>query len=116
APHEQGLVFADAPLREGFLAPGFKLAIIPEHRLLRRRRAEQPAGPRTRAGALASFTDRRAGSAVVHEDHGIGMFTGFETKTVGGVTRDYLELEYRDGDRVFVPSDQLHKISPYRGP
>ena len=52
---------------------------------------------------------------MVHEDHGIARFTGFETKTVGGVTRDYLELEYRDGDRVFVPSDQLHKISRYVG-
>ncbi|MFL5975621.1 MAG: transcription-repair coupling factor, partial [Solirubrobacterales bacterium] len=56
-----------------------------------------------------------AGSPVVHEDHGIALFTGFETKTVGGVTRDYLELEYRDGDRVFVSSDQLHKISRYVG-
>ena len=85
--------------------------VLPEHRLLRRRRAEAPAGP----GAIASFTDLRAGSPVVHEDHGIARFTGFETKTVGGVTRDYLELEYRDGDRVFVPSDQLHKISRYVG-
>ena len=34
---------------------------------------------------------------------------------MGGVTRDYLELEYKDGDRVFVPSDQLHKISRYVG-
>ena len=52
---------------------------------------------------------------MVHEDHGIGLFTGFETKTVGGITRDYLELEFREGDRVFVPSDQLHKISRYVG-
>ena len=114
APHEPGVSFAAANLREGFLAPSLKLAILPEHRLLRRR-AERPAGPRTGSGALASFTDLRAGSPVVHEDHGIARFTGFETKTVGGVTRDYLELEYRDGDRVFVPSDQLHKISRYVG-
>ena len=74
------------------------------------------AGPRAGGGAaIASFTDLRAGDAVVHEDHGIARFTGFETKTVGGVTRDYLELEYKDGDRVFVPSDQLHKISRYVG-
>ena len=73
-------------------------------------------GPRAGGGsAIASFTDLRAGDAVVHEDHGIALFTGFETKTVGGVTRDYLELEYKDGDRVFVPSDQLHKISRYVG-
>src|SRR4051812_37327849 len=97
--HEPGVTFAAATLREGFLSPTLKLAILPEHRLLRRRRAERPAGPSTGRGAIASFTDLRAGNAVVHEDHGIAKFTGFETKTVGGVTRDYLELEYRDGDR-----------------
>src|SRR5687768_3619039 len=114
---EPGVWFAAAALREGFLAPGLKLAVVPEHRLLRRRRAtERRPGPRAGAGsAIASFTDLRAGDAVVHEDHGIALFTGFETKTVGGVTRDYLELEYKDGDRVFVPSDQLHKISRYVG-
>jgi transcription-repair coupling factor (superfamily II helicase) len=114
APEEPGLLFATAALREGFIAPSLKLAIVPDHRLLRRRRA-QPTGPRTGAGALASFTDLRAGTPVVHEDHGIALFTGFETKTVGGVTRDYLQLEYKGGDRVFVPSDQLHKISRYVG-
>jgi transcription-repair coupling factor (superfamily II helicase) len=115
APHDPSITFANAALREGFLAPGLKLAILPEHRLLRRRRSERSSGPSTGRGALASFTDLRAGAAVVHEDHGIALFTGFETKTVGGITRDYLELEYRDGDRVFVPSDQLFKISRYVG-
>ncbi|HEX8121932.1 MAG TPA: transcription-repair coupling factor [Solirubrobacteraceae bacterium] len=115
APHEPGLTFAAANLHEGFLAPGMKVAILPEHRLLRRRRAERRTGPGTGSRAIASFTDLRAGDAVVHEDHGIARFTGFDTKTVGGVTRDYLELEYRGGDRVFVPSDQLHKISRYVG-
>jgi transcription-repair coupling factor (superfamily II helicase) len=114
APREPGVRFAAASLREGFLSPALKLAILPEHRLLRRRRSE-PAQRPTGAGALASFTDLRTGAPVVHEDHGIARFAGFETKTVGGVTRDYLELEFRDGDRVFVPSDQLHKISRYVG-
>jgi len=113
APEAPGLTFAHASLRDGFIAPQLKLAVVPEHRLLRRRRAAGPQGPA--AGAIASFTDLRAGAPVVHEDHGIARFAGFETKTVGGVTRDYLELEFRDGDRVFVPSDQLHKISRYVG-
>jgi transcription-repair coupling factor (superfamily II helicase) len=117
APPEPGVVFATASLREGFLAPGLKLAVLPDHRLLRRRRAERRPGPGPGPGrgAIASFTDLRAGDAVVHEDHGIARFAGFRTRSVGEVTRDYLELEYRDGDRVFVPSDQLHKISRYVG-
>jgi transcription-repair coupling factor (superfamily II helicase) len=109
------LSFAQARLREGFIAPQFKLAVIPEHRLFRRRK--QPDGPaRTgRRGALKSFADLRTGDIVVHEDHGIARFAGFDTKTVAGVTRDYLTLEYAGSDRVFMPVEQLAKISRYIG-
>ena len=69
-----------APLREGFIAPQLKLAVIPDHRLLRRRRAERAGRPAARA--CQAFTDLRAGDIVVHTDHGIGRFTGFDTKTV----------------------------------
>jgi transcription-repair coupling factor (superfamily II helicase) len=110
------LTFAQAPLRDGFVAAGLQLAVIPEHRLLRRRRAERAPRPAGRGrGALRSFADLRTGDIVVHEDHGIARFAGFETKTVGGVTRDYLELEFAGTDRVFMPVDQLAKISRYVG-
>ena len=121
---EPSLRFATASLREGFIAPGLKLAVFPEHRLLRRRRAERPdrrggagdGGPGgARRGALRSFTELRAGDIVVHEDHGVARFAGFETRTVADVTRDYLYLEYEGDDRVFVPTDQLAKISRYVG-
>ncbi|MBA2631006.1 MAG: transcription-repair coupling factor, partial [Thermoleophilaceae bacterium] len=114
ANHEPGVTFAHSGLREGFISPGLKLAVLPEHRLLRNRRASRPTGS-SGTSAMTSFTELRAGSPVVHEDHGIALFSGFETKSVGGVTRDYLELEFKDGDRVFVPSDQLHKIARYVG-
>ncbi|HEX4189280.1 MAG TPA: transcription-repair coupling factor [Solirubrobacteraceae bacterium] len=118
---EPSLRFAPASLREGFIAPQFKLAVFPEHRLLRRRRAERPgargSGERARRhrGALRSFTELRTGDIVVHEDHGVARFAGFETRTVANVTRDYLYLEYQGDDRVFVPTDQLAKISRYVG-
>ena len=66
-------------------------------------------------GRFAAAVDLRVGDYVVHEDHGIARFAGFETKTVGDVTRDYLELEYRGEDKVFAPTDQLAKISRYVG-
>ena len=55
------------------------------------------------------------GDHVVHEDHGIARFAGIETRTVAGVTRDYLLLEFRGDDRVFVPHDQIGKVSRYVG-
>jgi transcription-repair coupling factor (superfamily II helicase) len=120
---EPSLRFAAASLREGFIAPSLKLAVFPEHRLLRRRRAERAGDPTgaggraggVRRGALRSFTELRTGDIVVHEDHGVARFAGFETRTVADVTRDYLYLEYQGDDRVFVPTDQLAKISRYVG-
>ena len=111
------VTFVQARLQAGFIAPQFHLAVIPEHRLFRRRRApERPGGGRLhRRGVLRSFADLRTGDIVVHEDHGIARFAGFDTKTVANVTRDYLYLEYAGSDRVFVPVDQLAKISRYVG-
>jgi transcription-repair coupling factor (superfamily II helicase) len=109
------LTFAEARLQHGFIAPQFHLAVIPEHRLFRRRRAPEQPGRERRRGVLRSFADLRTGDIVVHEDHGIARFAGFDTKTVAGVTRDYLYLEYAGSDRVFVPVDQLAKISRYVG-
>jgi transcription-repair coupling factor (superfamily II helicase) len=123
APLQPSLRFATASLREGFVSPQLKLAVYPEHRLLRRRAAERAGGQGAghggrdgvRRGALRSFTELRTGDIVVHEDHGVARFAGFETRTVADVTRDYLYLEYQGDDRVFVPTDQLAKISRYVG-
>ena len=105
----EGLWFAPgARCARGSSRRSCKTAVIPDHRLLRRRRAERPEG--TRGRAFQAFTELRPGDIVVHTDHGIGRFTGFDTKTVADVTRDYLEVEYRDGDRVFVPTDQLDRL------
>src|SRR3984885_882070 len=109
------ITFAQARLQHGFIAPQFHLAVIPEHRLFRRRRAAEEPTRTRRRGVLRSFSDLRTGDIVVHEDHGIARFAGFDTKTVANVTRDYLYLEYAGSDRVFVPVDQLAKISRYVG-
>ncbi|MGH2928229.1 MAG: CarD family transcriptional regulator, partial [Solirubrobacteraceae bacterium] len=109
------ILLAQARLQAGFIAPQFHLAVIPDHRLFARRRAAERPGRERRRGVLRSFADLRTGDIVVHEDHGIARFAGFDTKTVAGVTRDYLYLEYAGSDRVFVPVDQLAKISRYVG-
>ncbi len=109
---DAGLFFAEAQLGDGFVSPELRLAVIPSRRLVHRRRAAAPSPARGRA---ATFADLRVGDYVVHEDHGVARFAGFETKTLAGVTRDYLELEYRGEDKVFAPTDQLAKITRYVG-
>ena len=111
-PEEPAVRFAEARLREGFVSPELRLAVIPQRRLIHRPRAAAPVSPRAR---LAAAIELRVGDYVVHEDHGVARFSGFDTKTLAGVTRDYLELEYRGGDRVFAPTDQLARISRYVG-
>jgi transcription-repair coupling factor (superfamily II helicase) len=111
---EPGLAFAEARLREGFVSPELKLAVYPFRRLVHRRRRAEEKAPGAARGRLA-FSDLRVGDHVVHEDHGVARFAGFETREVGGVTRDYLYLEYKGEDRVYVPTDQLAKLSRYVG-
>jgi transcription-repair coupling factor (superfamily II helicase) len=111
---EPGLTFAEARLREGFVSPELRIAVFPFRRLVHRRRRAEERAPGSARGRLA-FSDLRVGDHVVHEDHGVARFAGFETREVGGVTRDYLYLEYKGEDRVYVPTDQLAKLSRYVG-
>ncbi len=63
----------------------------------------------------------RAGDFVVHEQHGIGRYVEMVQRTINGVTREYLVIEYapakrgQPGDRIFVPTDTLEQVSKYVG-
>ncbi|MBJ7353518.1 MAG: transcription-repair coupling factor [Thermoleophilaceae bacterium] len=109
-----GVFFTQQSLREGFVSPALKLAVIPD-RLLMRTAGRSAAAQTSTRGRIANFADLAVGDIVVHEDHGIARFDGFDTKSVAGITRDYLTLLYRGDDKVFLPADQLHKISRYFG-
>ena len=111
-PRDAELVFAVAPVRRGFVSRELRLALLPDTQVFRRR------PPRTDARlgrALQSFADLRVGDYVVHEDQGVGKLLGFETKTVADVTRDYLFLAFRGDDRLYVPHEQIGKVSRYVG-
>jgi transcription-repair coupling factor (superfamily II helicase) len=111
-PHQGELAFAVSPARRGFVWRELGLALLPDTQVFRKRARR----PDLRVGrALQSFADLRTGDYVVHEDHGVGKLLGFETKTVAGVTRDYLFLAFRGDDRLYVPHEQIGKVSRYVG-
>jgi transcription-repair coupling factor (superfamily II helicase) len=111
-PQEPAVRFAVAPARRGFVWRELGIALLPDAQVFRKR----PPRADTRLGrALASFAELRSGDFVVHEDHGIGKLLGFETKEVAGVTRDYLLVAFRGEDRLYLPHEQLGKLSRYVG-
>ncbi|HXG75368.1 MAG TPA: transcription-repair coupling factor, partial [Gaiellaceae bacterium] len=111
-PTEPQVRFVVAPARRGFVWRDLGVALLPDGQVFRKR----PPRADARLGrALQSFADLRTGDYVVHEDHGVGRLLGFETKEVAGVTRDYLHLAFRGEDRLFVPHEQLAKVSRYIG-
>ena len=111
-PGEASVRFAVSPARRGFVWRDLRLVLLPDTQVFRKR----PPRADARLGrALATFADLRVGDHVVHEDHGVGKLLGFETKEVAGVTRDYLFLAFRGDDRLYVPHEQLGKLSRYIG-
>ena len=111
-PAEPELRFAVAPARRGFVWRELGLVLLPDTQVFRKR---PPRADKRLGRALASFADLRVGDYVVHEDHGVGKLLGFETKEVASVTRDYLYLAFRAEDRLYVPHEQLGKLSKYIG-
>ncbi|MEJ7792807.1 MAG: transcription-repair coupling factor [Gaiellaceae bacterium] len=111
-PDEPELRFAVAPARRGFVWRELGLVLLPDTQVFRKR---PPRTDRRLGRALATFADLRTGDFVVHEDHGVGKLLGFETREVAGVTRDYLFVAFRGEDRLYVPHEQLGKVSKYIG-
>ncbi len=111
-PEEPELLFAVAPARRGFVWRELGLVLLPDTQVFRKR---PPRADRRLGRALATFADLRTGDFIVHADHGVGKLLGFETKEVAGVTRDYLFVGFRGDDRLYVPHEQLGKVSKYIG-
>ena len=103
-----------APLDHGFVLPSARLAVISESDLTGRRRAHRRPRPQRR-DAVGFFEDLQPGDYVVHHTHGVGRYGGMVTRSMGGIERDYLLLEYKGGDRLYVPSDQIDAVRHYTG-
>ena len=80
---------------------------VAKERSLRRRQPVQRA---------AFLSDLVPGNYLVHTDHGIGRFAGTRRMEGGDREREYLVLEYAEGDKLYVPTDQLDRVSPYTAP
>lgn len=72
--------------------------------------------PRQRLNRDAFLSQLSKGDYVVHIDHGIARFAGLIRRSFEDRETEYLELHYAEGDKLFVPTDQLDRVSRYVGP
>jgi transcription-repair coupling factor (superfamily II helicase) len=98
-----------SPLNRGFVLPDVGVAVLTEADLTGRRRAHRRARPRKRQSE-GFFDDLSPGDFVVHHQHGVGRFAGMVKRAIGGHERDYLMLEYKGDDKLYLPSDQIDLI------
>jgi transcription-repair coupling factor (superfamily II helicase) len=103
-----------AAIDRGFVLPSIKLVLLSEADVTGRRRAHRPARVR-RTDAERFFDDLAPGDYVVHHQHGVARYGGMVRRSIGNVERDYLLLEYRGDDRLYVPSDQIDAVRHYTG-
>ena len=101
-------------LERGVVLSESKVAIVTESDLTGRRRTHRRLR-RPRAEAQRFFDDLAPGDYVVHQHHGVARYDGMVTRAIGGVERDYLLLEYRGGDKLYIPSDQIDTVRHYTG-
>ena len=115
---ERGLTVSEtveADLTEGFVFEPSKLAFATEEDLFgsRRHTRDAPRLASRRVDAVAE--ELEPGEFAVHRIHGVGRYVGVTRRAIGTAERDYLELEYAEGDRLFIPTDQVGMVAKYLG-
>ncbi|MEA2629350.1 MAG: hypothetical protein QOJ10_1810 [Chloroflexota bacterium] len=115
-----GFFHADVDLATGAAQPGIAFYLATDAELFGRQRRPNIRGARSAATRAKDLTreftlDFAPDELVVHVDHGIARFKGMRLIETDGAHREYLELEYAEGDRLFVPVENLDRVQKYLG-
>jgi transcription-repair coupling factor (superfamily II helicase) len=111
---EPGITILPVSAAEGWSLSGSGLTVLTDHELFGRPRM-RPAPRPQRTGRDAFFARFEPGDYVVHLEHGIGRFDSITRMTVDGAEREYAVIQYAGADRVYVPTDQLERLTRYIG-
>ncbi|MCI6692613.1 MAG: transcription-repair coupling factor [Clostridium sp.] len=104
-------------LLKGFEYPELKLCVISDKDVFgeAKRKISKKKTNKKGIGKIKSFAELKLGDYVVHANHGVGVYKGIKQIEVGGHKRDYLDIVYDKGDKLYVPVDQLDLVQKYIG-
>ena len=110
------IVISHRALNEGFKLPEARLVALTDREIFGWRRVRRPIRRRAAEGApIGSLTDLRARDYVVHINHGVGVYRGLARRGPEGSEREYLLIEYAEGDKLYVPTEQFDRVQKYLG-
>ncbi|MGQ4275647.1 transcription-repair coupling factor [Pseudidiomarina sp. E22-M8] len=117
--HDARTAITVAPLINSFVLDDVKLAVITEtellgNRIAQRRRRDQKATVSSEQ-MVRNLAELRSGQPLVHIDHGVGRYQGLETIETGGMTTEFVTIEYANQSKLYVPVASLHVLSRYSG-
>jgi transcription-repair coupling factor (superfamily II helicase) len=92
-----------------------KILVLTDHDIFGKSYKRKKSFKGKKSRPISSFLELVPGDSVVHINHGIGIFKGIERMTAGGIERDFLNLEYAQGDKLYVSLDQLNMVQKYIG-
>lgn len=108
------IMVASGRLGNGFEYPTLKFVVLSEKDIFKERKAKKPKKKSQYSGQkINSLSEISVGDYVVHEKYGLGIYRGMEKIESDGITKDYINIEYKDASNLFVPASQLELIQKY---
>ncbi len=113
------VLIVEGDIKNGFTLQDSCLAVIAFHELWGSQKQKLSKAKRKKSKKnsvkVSDYRDLKVEDYVVHEKHGIGKYLGIKTLEVGGHYRDYLHIQYKGNDSLYVPTEQIHEIEKYVG-
>ncbi|CAG0899799.1 unnamed protein product [Cyprideis torosa] len=109
------IYICDQPLQHGFSLLDRRIHILSESELFGEMRQGARTQKREKSKDVLQFAELNHNDIVVHRDHGLAIYQGLVTLELQGVQNDFMLLEYRDGDKLYLPVDRLNLVTRYEG-
>jgi transcription-repair coupling factor (superfamily II helicase) len=103
-------------LQNGFELSRNRVVVITEGEVFtQKRRQTRHHVNLNHAEKIKDYQELQPGDYVVHVNHGIGRYVGIKTLHVGGMHKDYLQIQYAGNDKLYVPVEQIDQVQKYVG-
>lgn len=102
-------------LSRGFRFPAYRITLITENELFGEKIKKPITAIKKKFAPILNFSELKPDNLIVHRDHGIGIYRNLVKLEVDSTVNDYLQLEYRDGDKLYLPVYRLNLLQKYTG-